>query len=122
METSGLVAKPELEEELDDELEEELEELGFGAPELEELEEDDVDVIFSDGTKQPVSEADRIARARGLIIKWLTDICPPSSCYYRYRIQPNTMFKKYCIKPQLTSELGLKVKTDNFSITYAFCS
>lgn len=95
IDTAGLVAKPELEDELDeleDELEEE-DELGLVEPELEELEEEAV--IFSDGTKQPVSDADRTASARGLIIMWLTDIGPPSSCYYRYRNQPNTMYEKY---------------------------
>lgn len=82
IDTSGLEGKPELEEELDeldDEEDDELDELGL--PELE-LEDDDVGVTFSDGTKQPVSDADRIAKASGLIIEWLTDICPPSSCYY----------------------------------------
>ena len=62
-------------------------------PELEELEE--AVVIFSDGTKQPVSDADKTASARGLMIKWLTDIGPPSSCYYWYRNQPNTIHEKY---------------------------
>lgn len=80
IEISGLLGKPELEEleELDDEDDDELDELGL--PELE-LEDED-GVTFSDGTKQPVSDADKIARASGLIIEWLTDICPPSSCYY----------------------------------------
>lgn len=93
-ETSGFTGKPELDEELE-ELDEELEdedELGLVEPELDELEEDAV--IFSDGTKQPVSDAERTASARGLMIKWLTDIGPPSSCYYRYRNQPNTMYEK----------------------------
>jgi hypothetical protein len=80
IDTSGLVGKPELEDELEDELEEELDELD--PLELDELEDEDVVVIFSDGTKQPVSDADKIAKASGLIIEWLTDICPPSSCYY----------------------------------------
>lgn len=91
---SGLTAKPELDEELLEELLEELDELGLVEPELDELE-DEVDVIFSDGTKQPVSDADKMARAKGLIINWLTDIGPPSSCYYWCRIQPNTMLKMF---------------------------
>jgi hypothetical protein len=106
IDTGGFTGKPELEEELE-ELEDELEE-ELGLPlELDELEEEAV-VIFSDGTKQPVSDAERTASARGLMIKWLTDIGPPSSCYYRYRIQPNTIFKGFCNKQRLTSELGLK--------------
>lgn len=91
---SGLVGKPELEVEELDELEDELEE-ELGLPlELDELEDEAV-AIFSDGTKQPVSDAERTASAKGLMIKWLTDIGPPSSCYYRYRIQPNTIFVRF---------------------------
>lgn len=85
IDTAGLDGKPELDDELE-ELDEELEEDDeLGLPELDELEEEVV-VIFSEGTKQPVSDADRTASARGLMIKWLTDIGPPSNCYYRYRI------------------------------------
>ncbi|MEY4589358.1 MAG: hypothetical protein RL497_1434 [Pseudomonadota bacterium] len=60
--------KPELDELLDEELLDELDELGLTEPELDELE-DEVVVIFSEGTKQPVNEADNTASARGLSIK-----------------------------------------------------
>jgi hypothetical protein len=114
----------ELNPELDEELDEELELLGLVEPELDELDEleEEADVIFSDGTKQPVSDADKMARAKGFIINWLTDISPPSGCYYRRRIQPSTLLKYFCIKPRLTSESGLKVIFGYSSTTYAFCS